>query len=261
MNGGRADASTSTDEVKGRPLCLFYFTHPFGVLSPEPPTVSVAPQNIARTYVNMEPVPPFWTSSSSPGYDTTSTRPSYDLGNATVHRNPINLVRNYELDLRRDSVSSSLFSSDMWFSSSGSSRFGCDRRVVPYNRILPPLQLPTPRDLPLDFDSSDDVWPKKCLNPGKFSLPPIDLPVSCVSEDFFDDKVSVCDSETFKRHRRVFGVRKQRRRMRAGSVRRMITYLIQRNVRGWKKRAFQAHFPSPCVTFTEYLLLYYLLLM
>lgn len=128
-------------------------------------------------------------------------------------------------------MSSSLFSSDMWFSSSASSRFGCERRVVPYNKILPPLQLPTPRDLP-DFDSSDDFWPKKCLNPGKFSLPPIEMPVSCVSEDYFDDKVSVCDSETFKRHRRVFGVRKQRRRTRAGSVRRMITYLIQRNVRG-----------------------------
>ncbi|CAG5057018.1 unnamed protein product [Parnassius apollo] len=26
--------------MQGRPLCLYYFTHPFGVLSPEPPRVT-----------------------------------------------------------------------------------------------------------------------------------------------------------------------------------------------------------------------------
>lgn len=214
---------------QGRPLCLFYFTHPFGVLSPEPPTITTAPPNIARTFVNMEPVSPFWTSSSSQGYDTTSTRPSFDLGNATVHRNPISLVRNYEVDFRRDTFSSSLFSSDLWFSSSASSR-NCERRVIPYHRTLPPLELPT-RDLPIELDSSDDVWPKKCLNQEKFSLPPIELPLSSMS-DVLEDKVSACDSDSVKKYKRVVGVQKHKRKSRLSSVRRMLTCLMRRNVRG-----------------------------
>lgn len=218
---------------QGRPLCLFYFTHPFGVLSPEPPTITTAPPNIAQTFVNMEPVPPFWTSSSSQGYDTTSTRPSFDLGNTTVHRNPVNLVRNYGLDFRRDSISSSLFSSEMWFSSSASSRnFEGQRRIVPYNRTLPPLQLPAPRDLTLDFDSSDDVWTKKCVHREKFSLPPIEFPVSSVSEDLIDDKVSVSDSDYVKRGRRVLGVKKHKRKTQLSSIRRMLTRLMCRSIRG-----------------------------
>ena len=177
----------------------------------------------------MEPVPPFWTSSSSPYYDTTSTRPSYDLGNATVHRNPINLVRNYEVDFRRDTISSSLFSSDLWFSSSASSR-NCERRVIPYNKILPPLQLPT-RDLTVGLDSSDDFWPKKCLNREKFSLPPIQMQLSSVS-DVLDDKVSACESDSMKKYKRVVGVQKHKRKNRLSSVRRMLTCLMRRNTKG-----------------------------
>ncbi|OWR51187.1 hypothetical protein KGM_215234 [Danaus plexippus plexippus] len=236
MNNGRADASTSTEDVKDRPLCLFYFTHPFGVLSPEPPTVTIAPTHVARTFVDMQPAPSFWSASSSPGYDTsvTSTRPSYDLGDATVHRNPINVIRNYGLDYRRQSVSSSFFSSDIWFSSSASSRIQDERRVIPYNRILPPLRLPSPRDLGLDLESSADVWPKRKLHPGKFSLPPIEMPASPLTcaDDLFGEKVSVSESESVKRHKRVFGVKKNRRRARLGSVRRMITCLMKRSLAG-----------------------------
>ncbi|CAG9568435.1 unnamed protein product [Danaus chrysippus] len=224
------------NSVDDRPLCLFYFTHPFGVLSPEPPTVTVAPPHVARTFVDMQPAPPYWSASSSPGYDTsvTSTRPSYDLGDATVHRNPINVVRNYGLDYRRQSVSSSFFSSDIWFSSSASSRIQEERRVIPYNRILPPLTLPSPRDLGLDLGSSDDVWPTRRLHPGKFSLPPIEMPASSLTcaDDLFGEKVSVSESESVKRHKRVFGVKKNKRRARLGSVRRMISCLMKRTVAG-----------------------------
>lgn len=177
----------------------------------------------------MEPVPPFWTSSSSPCYDTTSTRPSYDLGSATVHRNPINLVRNYEVDFRRDTISSSLFSSDLWFSSSASSR-NCERRVIPYNRILPPLQLPT-RELTIGLGSPDNFWPKKCMHREKFSLPPLEMPISSIS-DVLEDKVSGCESDSVKKYTRVLGVQKHKRNNRLSSVRRMLTRLMRRNTKG-----------------------------
>ncbi|XP_053615349.1 uncharacterized protein LOC128678082 isoform X2 [Plodia interpunctella] len=252
MNSGRSDASTSTDDVKARPLCLFYFTHPFGVLSPEPPLVAAAPAHVARAYVNMQPVSPFfWNSTDEYNTNSTSdvapaapTRLNYDLGKATVHKNPVNIVsvartRKCTIDLgaTRDTISSSLFSSDVWFSSGSSSRsFEYSRRVIPYHRILPPLQLPPPRDS--SFDSSDDVWPSKCINPEKFSLPPIELPVSkstssgvMARNNRAVSAVSSADSSVRVRCRRRLGVVKHRR-TRLSGVRRLLTCLTRRTLRG-----------------------------
>ncbi|KOB77166.1 Uncharacterized protein OBRU01_04540 [Operophtera brumata] len=189
MDGGKSDASTSTDDVKDRPLCLFYFTHPFGVLSPEPPTITTAPPSVTRAFLNMEPISPFYwpgsTAQTTPAEESSyrSTGPStarYDIGDTTVHHEPLSVLSvartrhacAVELP-RRDSstMSSSLFASDVWFPPSGSSRLGYARRA-PYTRILPPLQLPSPKDV--TDCSSDDIWPRKCLS--KFSLPPIEMP-------------------------------------------------------------------------------------
>ncbi|CAG4985364.1 unnamed protein product [Colias eurytheme] len=198
---GRSDASTSTDDVlKGRPLCLFYFTHPFGVLSPEPPTITAAPPHIARTYINMEPAP-FWPSSDD--YESSSSQ----TFTATVPKN-INL-RSY-IDLRRESMSS-LFSNDIWLSSSDSTRF---ERRIPYNK-LPPLQFPT-RDAAVE-QYSPEVWPRKCYNPERFSLPPIELPADAGAPD-----------TPPKKCRRELGVKKRRR---LNSVRKMMTGLMRRNVK------------------------------
>ncbi|XP_059053077.1 uncharacterized protein LOC131847513, partial [Achroia grisella] len=268
MHTQRTDASTSTDDdIKERPLCLFYFTHPFGVLSPEPPTVAAAPAHIARAFINMQPVSPFhfWSSSTNESYNTAtsvtsvtsvSTVPSastsklkYDLGKTTVHKNPVNLVsvaRTRKCTIGfgpgRDAVSSSLFSSDIWISSSSSSKsYEYTRRIIPYHRILPPLQLPPPRDAS-SWDSSDDnLWPVKCVNREKFSLPPIELPVSGGSEDVQTNDVRVVDfvptvdgdsvSERVRCGRRL-GVKKHKKRVQLSGVRRMVTCLMRRTVRG-----------------------------
>ncbi|KAJ8712010.1 hypothetical protein PYW08_008964 [Mythimna loreyi] len=258
MNGGRSDASTSTDDVKSRPLCLFYFTHPFGVLSAEPPTLAAAPPHVARAFLNMQPVPPWtlWSPAppappAAPAAPTTSdddyrssssSRPRYELGAATVHRSPLSLVsvtrtRNCTLDFgdRRSSVSSSLFSSDMWFNPSAGYR-GPEypRRLVPYNKILPPLQLPSPKDSS-NFSSSDDFWPKKCLNPEKFSLPPIELP-SVKVNIVRSKKCSASSEEAWSaegpgaagaRRGRRRGVSKPRR-ARAADLRRLLAARLRR---------------------------------
>ncbi|KAJ0172019.1 hypothetical protein K1T71_011992 [Dendrolimus kikuchii] len=176
---------------QGRPLCLFYFTHPFGVLSPEPPRVAAAPPHIARAFLNMEPISPFhfWSTSASSdeSYNTAtseSSKPDYDLGKAPVHSNSVNVVSvartkkcTIEYESRRDTLSSSLLSSDIWLNSSSSCRSNeLNRRLIPYNKILPPLSLPMPYPKYVTLDSPDDMWPKKCLNPEKFSLPPIEMP-------------------------------------------------------------------------------------
>ncbi|CAG9793161.1 unnamed protein product [Diatraea saccharalis] len=254
MNGRRSDASTSTeDDLRARPLCLFYFTHPFGVLSPEPPTLAAAPAHIARAFVNMEPVSPmhFWASSTTDSYDTaptSSSKLSFDLGNTKVHKNPVNLVsvtntRKCTIELgARTSLSSSLLSSDMWFSSSSGSRGPvAARRVVPYHRILPPLHLPVPQDSSPSY-SSDDVWPKKYLNPAKFSLPPIEMPVQpkrikCKKVNKQSDEISSVDNVSVRevRSRRRMGISKHKRRRRTAQlsdVRRLVTRLITRAVKG-----------------------------
>ncbi|XP_075984773.1 uncharacterized protein LOC142982246 isoform X3 [Anticarsia gemmatalis] len=251
MNSGRSDASTSTDDVSSRPLCLFYFTHPFGVLSPEPPTLAAAPAHIARAFVNMEPVSPFtmWGTPSDESYNTSyntgtsSSRPSFELGNATVHAAPVDLVSvartrkcTLELGARRDSLSSSLFSSDVWFNSSSGRSADYPRRLVPYNKILPPLRLPSPRDSS-NLDSSDDLWPKKCLNPEKFSLPPIELPavkvkivrskkcVRGVADELWSGEASAARD---LRLRRRLGVSKPRRAARPADLRRLLATLMRR---------------------------------
>ncbi|KAJ8709451.1 hypothetical protein PYW07_009277 [Mythimna separata] len=266
MNGGRSDASTSTDDVKSRPLCLFYFTHPFGVLSAEPPTLAAAPPHIARAFLNMQPVPP-WTlwspappappppprappapAASDDDYRSSSaSRPGYELGAATVHRSPLSLVsvtraRRCTLDFgdSRSSISSSLFSADMWFNAGAACR-GPEypRRLVPYNRILPPLQLPSPKDSST-LSSSDDFWPKKCLNPEKFSLPPIELPSVKVNA-VRGNKCSTSSEEAWcaegaggaagaggaRRGRRRLGVSKPRR-ARAADLRRLLAARMRR---------------------------------
>ncbi|XP_050556113.1 uncharacterized protein LOC118277992 [Spodoptera frugiperda] len=262
MNGGRSDASTSTDDVKSRPLCLFYFTHPFGVLSPEPPTLCAAPPHVARAFLNMQPVAPatLWgpahpahpahpAQPSEDDYNTGSSasRPSYELGNATVHRTPLSLVsvaraRNCTLDFAdsRDSISSSLFSGDVWYNSSSGRSNDYPRRLIPYNKILPPLQLPSPKDSS-NLSSSDDFWPKKCLNPEKFSLPPIEMPSVKVNV-LRNKKCSVMSEETSSvesavvrrsRSRRRVGVSKARaRRTRPAELRRLLAALLRRALAG-----------------------------
>lgn len=230
---------------QGRPLCLFYFTHPFGVVSPEPPTVTAAPPHISCTFLNMEPVSPFtfWTSSTEESYNSTSSsRPPYDHGKQTVYENPRECARVGEVGARCDRLSSSLLSSELWFDSSSSCRSGEQmrvRRIIPYNKLLPPLQLP--RNLP-DFVSTDDIWPKKFPNPGKLSLPPIELPALPLypgsPEQSSARVASDADSCSNRagRLRRRLGVRKRRRRG-PSDVRRMVTCLLRRAVRG-KPRAY-----------------------
>ncbi|XP_063832772.1 uncharacterized protein LOC135081919 [Ostrinia nubilalis] len=263
MNGPRSDASTSTDDLKDRPLCLFYFTHPFGVLSPEPPTVAAAPAHVARAFLNMEPVSPlhFW-SSTADSYDTNTTassdKLSFDLGNARVHKNPVNLVSvaktrkcTIDLGIPRDTISSSLLSSDIWFSSGSSSRsYEYARRLVPYNRILPPLQLPAPQDTST-ADSSDDLWPIKCMNPARFSLPPIKMPKAKVTKtktivNRVMDEVSSVESVCLKevKCRKIVGVKKHKKRTHAAQlsgVRRMLTRLMRRAVKVGRKVFYVEH--------------------
>lgn len=230
-------------------MCLFYFTHPFGVLSPEPPTVTAAPAHVARAFLNMEPVSPlhFWPASAdSYAPDTPSTTNlNFDLGNAKVHKNPVNLVSvsktrkcTIDLGVGRETISSSLLSSDIWFSSGSSSRsFEYTRRLIPYNRILPPLHLPAPQDTSAT-DSSDDLWPIKCMNPARFSLPPIKMPKSKVCKlkkvSGMIDEVSSVESASLRevKCRRMVGVRKRRRRGQPSGVRRLLTRLVQRAVKG-----------------------------
>lgn len=254
--------------LQSRPLCLFYFTHPFGVLSAEPPTLAAAPPHVARAFLDMQPVPPWtlWSPAPHPGsaapaaapprappappsdddYNSaSSSRPSYELGAATVHSTPLSLVsvtrtRHCTLDFghSRDSISSSLFSSDMWFTSSSSCRSTeYPRRLVPYNKILPPLQLPSPKDSS-NLSSSDDFWPKKCLNPEKFSLPPIELP--SVKVNIVRTKKFSASSEEASgaegslrpvRARRRLGVSKPRR-ARASDLRRLLATLMRRALAG-----------------------------
>lgn len=238
--------------LQSRPLCLFYFTHPFGVLSPEPPTLAAAPAHIARAFVNMEPVSPFvWGAgvgaASSDDYNTASSesRPGYELGSATVHRAPVRLApaarpRRCTLEFgARDSISSSLFSSDVWLPSSSSCRSpDYPRRLVPYNKILPPLQLPCPIDSSTNLSSSDDVWPKKCMNPEKFSLPPIELPsvkVKIVRHkkcSLSSEELSSTESAALRpaRARRRLGVSK--RRARPSDLRRLLAGLLRRALAG-----------------------------
>lgn len=231
--------------LQDRPLCLFYFTHPFGVLSPEPPTVTAAPAHVARAFLNMEPVSPlhFWPSADSyPDTSPSSAKLSFDLGDAKVHKNPVNLVSvkktrkcTIDLGVGRETLSSSLLSSDIWFSSGSSSRsYEYTRRLIPYNRILPPLHLPAPQDA-CATDSSDDLWPIRCMNPARFSLPPIKMPKSKVSKTKKVNVVSdeVCSVESVgarARCRRAAGVRKRRARL--SGARRLLTRLVQRAVKG-----------------------------
>ncbi|XP_045517024.1 uncharacterized protein LOC123709620 isoform X4 [Pieris brassicae] len=144
MNG-RSDASTSTDDVlKGQPLCLFYFTHPFGVVSPEPPLVTAPPSHLARCFANT----PF--STSTPDYCSDST--------------PLDEL------LRRDSFSS-LLSSSLWLSSGSG-----ERRVLPCHR-LPPLRLPSPPPVPTPPKALAPAPPDRVF------LPPIQLSLGAPDAD------------------------------------------------------------------------------
>lgn len=211
----------------------------------------------------MEPVSPFhlWSTPSEDDYNTTTTttssasRPSYELGNATVHRTPVNLVsvtrtRKCTLDFgpSHDSISSSLFSSDMWFNSSSSCKSNeYPRRLIPYNKILPPLQLPSPKDS-ANLSSSDDFWPKKCLNPEKFSLPPIELPsvkvkiVRSKKCSLSSEEVSSVEGSALRppRGRRRLGVSKHRR-ARPADLRRLLSTLMRRALIGMSIHLYLTH--------------------
>lgn len=190
----------------------------------------------------MEPVSPynFWSSTTQESYNTTptsSSRMSYDVGNVMIAKKPINLasVPKYSVhdySLRKESVTSSLFSSDIWLSTSSSDLF--TRRMVPCNRILPPLEMPKPNLT----ESSDEFWPTKTIIPGKFSLPPIDMPSKCkrkrgkVSMDVISDESVKIGAAKSEKTDKVVGVKKVRRRVKLSGVRRMVTCLMQRAVKG-----------------------------
>lgn len=183
----------------------------------------------------------FWSSTTQESYNTTSTsssKVSYNLGNCMIPKKPINLVSvpKYTVDfnIRKDS-SSSLFSNDIWFSTSSSKSSEFQRRMVPYNRMLPPLELPASHF----SESSDDFWTSKGICPSKFSLPPIDLPNKCkkkrckmTKEITSDDSAKVRDIGKEKLQVRVSGVKKKRTRIKLSGVRRMVTCLMQRSIRG-----------------------------
>lgn len=238
--------------MQGRPLCLFYFTHPFGVLSPEPPRVAAAPPHVARTFLNMEPISPFhfWstTTSSDDSYRTGTTdtsKPGYDY--TKDHDDPVNVLSvastkkcTIEYEARRDTLSSSLLSTDIWLNSSSSCRSNeLVRRLVPYNKVLPPLRLPYPKYVALE--SPDDWWPKKYLNPEKFSLPPIEIPGAKVvagsgTGGVLSGEESAAGGFNWKQAKGKrtlsLGMRKHRHSRKPCSVRRAIVSLMRRAVTG-----------------------------
>ncbi|GBP04616.1 hypothetical protein EVAR_3956_1 [Eumeta japonica] len=248
MNGERSDASTSTDDLKGRPLCLFYFTHPFGVLSPDPPTIAAAPENITQAFINMKPVSPDFWSSTQDTYATSSSTTSkvnYEIGNVTIPKKPVSIVKisrnlpkcTIDLNFRRDNISSSFLSSDIFLSSSSSRSCDYSRRIIPYNRTLPPLELPVSKDY---IENLEDQRSKKIYNREKFSLPPINMPQKKkkkrrkTPEEYMTgrcEKVAdVIKSEV--KIGKVRGVKKVRRRSKLSSVRRTLNCLMQRAVKG-----------------------------
>ncbi|KAL4708035.1 hypothetical protein ACJJTC_014555 [Scirpophaga incertulas] len=231
MNAPRSDASTSTDDdLKSRPLCLFYFTHPFGVLSPEPPRLADPPPHFAHMSAS-------YFTASSEDYNTATTTPStglgFDLGAAHVHRNPLRLVS--VADARRctvrveESLPSSLLSSELWFSSGSSGRGAWAR--------LPPLRLPASLGRP-PSDSDGDPWPGKCLYPTKFSLPPIDTAAVAATQEAEVSSVEAASGASggarLRARRRRAGVAKRRGRgtRQLSGARRTLACLMRRTVWG-----------------------------
>ncbi|CAK1546841.1 unnamed protein product [Leptosia nina] len=211
MNG-RSDASTSTDDfLNGRPLCLFYFTHPFGVLSPEPPVCSVMtpPAHLARAYFNMSgaPVPAHWSPSSHDYCTESSSRTTPIL---PMYPDPLDQF------LRRDSVSS-LFSSDVWLNAPNPA-------TISRSHKLPPLQLTAPRV------NSPPCAPILPPAPHRFSLPPLELPLNLECE------------EIRARYARSIA----RKRPRLSSVQRMMTGLMRRKVKGTQIEFFLSNTILKC---------------
>lgn len=166
---------------------MFYFTHPFAVLSPEPPTVLFGPPGPAPP-----PQPPCSDSNMRPARVRRACPVSPPTGPLYTVACP-------------------------WPCTSTASK------MAARNRTLPPLQLPTHRDL-YPLDSSDGVWSIKCANPEKFSLPPIEMPtikISSTKDEMNSDTSgrssshdSLRDSNRSRRQRRARG-----RRCGAGGVR------------------------------------------
>ncbi|CAH2053921.1 unnamed protein product, partial [Iphiclides podalirius] len=117
----------------GRPLCLYYFTHPFGVLSPEPPRVAA----------------------------TFAAAPADGAGVVSV------AGARYTLDLGAGFPATSWFPTpfpgDMW--SSPGADVGMGARW-PGGRLLPPLRVARPPPPSVWTRSS-------CTGSGKRSLPPL----------------------------------------------------------------------------------------
>lgn len=152
---------------------MFYFTHPFGVLSPEPPTVVIAPR--AAHEPDEPPAPRQRPAEREASSDDTTAR------RGPVVPLDVMAARRCTLDLgsASDALSSSFFTGDVQFGwSSDSTGRGCARRAVPYGRTLPPLRLPAPRDPSAREPRRIDLWPTRLVDAERISLPPIEMPTS-----------------------------------------------------------------------------------
>ncbi|XP_026331590.1 uncharacterized protein LOC113238949 isoform X2 [Hyposmocoma kahamanoa] len=202
MNIGRSDASTSTDDIKGRPLCLFYFAHPFGVLSCEPPAVLTAAS---------APAP----ASDAPAPASPSPPSAMRRAPALWRRPDPHTFGSRLLTVDLSSVGNSLAFSSSTESARLDSRSGRDdfsmRRPVPYGRALPPLRLPTPRNASTSDDASLDAWARRPPNE-RFALPPLDMNTTVASGVRVDsDSELSCRGRATSRHAPPAGVRKVRR--------------------------------------------------
>lgn len=207
---------------QGRPLCLFYFAHPFGVLSCEPPAVLAA-----------APAPASASDAPSPA----SPSRTGDMRRATaLWRRPDPLTLGpCLLTVDLSSVGSSLPLSSLTESARFDSRSGRDdvsvRRPVPYGRALPPLRLPTPRNASTSDDASSDAWARRPPNE-RFSLPPLDVnSVAARGCRVDSDSELSCRGRAGFRHVPPAGVRKVRRvrlRPRSLTARAALAQLLRR---------------------------------
>lgn len=145
---------------------MFYFAHPFGVLSCEPPSVLAAASAPAPAPAAAAPAP-------------ARPAPPGDMRRApALWRRPDPLAFGRRLlAVDGGSGGNSLPLSSATASSRFDSHSGRDdgsvRRAVPYGRALPPLRLPTPRNASASDDGPRDAWARR--PPGeRFSLPPLD---------------------------------------------------------------------------------------
>ncbi|KAJ2939387.1 hypothetical protein O0L34_g10814 [Tuta absoluta] len=137
MRASRSDAATSTDDIVKGPLCLFYFAHPFGVLSCEPPTVIAPPQ-------------PEHEHEPAAAHPAHSAHPAHASASAMARRSPT------------------------WPAGACARRLPLYTRTLPPLKLPTPIDLAIDSS---SLEGPEDVWPRSIfIPPEKMSLPPLELP-------------------------------------------------------------------------------------